>query len=88
MLSEQLWGTHYKLKAYPFDMRDQFRFISDLVTRGKQAIADAAGRAGGRRVCRRWWASPNPGPAHAPIRAPRLGLRSRLRRDRACRPSL
>ena len=33
-------GTHYKLKAYPFDMRDQFDFISDLTLRGKQAIAE------------------------------------------------
>ena len=44
VLAEQPWGTHYKLKAYPFDMRDQFRFISDLTTRGKLAIAGAGGR--------------------------------------------
>lgn len=44
MLSETPWGTHYKLKAYPFDMRDQFAFISDLTVRGKQALREAGGR--------------------------------------------
>lgn len=32
------WGTHYELKAYPFDMRDQFEFVSNLTVRGKIAI--------------------------------------------------
>lgn len=41
VLSETPWGTHYKLKAYPFDMRDQFGFISDLTVRGKLAIVKA-----------------------------------------------
>jgi small-conductance mechanosensitive channel len=41
MLSESPLGTHYKLKAYPFDMRDQFHFISDMTIRGKLAIADS-----------------------------------------------
>ena len=45
MLKETPWGTRYQLKAYPFDMRDQFSFISDLTVRGKQAIADAGARA-------------------------------------------
>ena len=44
MLSETPWGTHYKLKAYPFDMRDQFAFISDLTVRGKQALRAVGGR--------------------------------------------
>lgn len=39
MLAESPLGTHYKLKAYPFDMRDQFHFISDLTIRGKLAVA-------------------------------------------------
>ncbi len=39
VLAESPWGTHYKLKAYPFDMRDQFRLVSDLTARGKLAIA-------------------------------------------------
>ena len=41
MLADTPLGTHYKLKAYPFDMRDQFHFISDMTVRGKQAIASA-----------------------------------------------
>lgn len=40
-LSNQPWGTHYKVKAYPFDMRDQFEFISDITERGKIALAAA-----------------------------------------------
>lgn len=32
------WGTHYQLKAYLFDMRDQFDFVSDLTVHGKIAI--------------------------------------------------
>ncbi|NNJ26493.1 mechanosensitive ion channel family protein [Alienimonas chondri] len=53
MLSETPWGTHYKVKAYPFDMRDQFAFVSDLTVRGKRAVADA----GGTEI-----AAPAPGP--------------------------
>lgn len=44
VLSETPWGTHYKLKAYPYDLRDQFAFISDLTIRGKQALRAAGGR--------------------------------------------
>lgn len=44
VLSEEPWGTHYKIRAYPYDMRDQFAFISDLTVRGKLAIAEAGGR--------------------------------------------
>ncbi|GAA3967974.1 mechanosensitive ion channel [Allohahella marinimesophila] len=43
MLKQSPLGTHYRLKAYPFDMRDQFSFISDLTVRGKKAIVDAGG---------------------------------------------
>ena len=39
-LAQTEWGTHYKVKAYPFDMRDQFSFITDVTVRGKLAIAD------------------------------------------------
>lgn len=39
ILQEKAWGTHYKLKAYPFDLRDQFAFISDMTSRGKKQIA-------------------------------------------------
>ncbi len=44
ILEEAPWGSHYKLKAYPFDMRDQFEFVSDLVVRAKPAIREAGGR--------------------------------------------
>ncbi|MDY8109812.1 mechanosensitive ion channel [Fulvimarina sp. 2208YS6-2-32] len=44
MLSEKPFGTHYQLKAYPFDQRDQFDFVSDLTVRGKLAIAAAGGK--------------------------------------------
>ncbi len=43
MLAQTPLGTRYQLKAYPFDMRDQFHFISDLTIRGKLAIVDAGG---------------------------------------------
>jgi small conductance mechanosensitive channel len=39
IVQEQPWGTHYQLKAYPLDGRDQFQFISDLTVRGKAALA-------------------------------------------------
>ncbi len=35
---EKPWGTHYRLKAYPLDPRDQFHFITDLTVRGKEAL--------------------------------------------------
>ena len=44
VLSEEAFGTHYKLKAYPFDMRDQFRFISDMTARGKEALRAVGAR--------------------------------------------
>lgn len=39
VVAEKPWGTHYRLKAYPIDSRDQFQFTSDLTVRGKQALA-------------------------------------------------
>jgi small-conductance mechanosensitive channel len=39
VLAEKPWGTHYRLKAYPIDARDQFAFKSDLTVRGKAALA-------------------------------------------------
>ena len=38
MLCQEPIGTHYRIKAYPFDLRDQFAFISDLTIRGKDAL--------------------------------------------------
>ncbi len=33
--TEEPWGTHYRLKSYPIDGRDQFQFMTDLTLRGK-----------------------------------------------------
>ena len=38
-VGEGRWGTHYRLKAYPIHGRDQFRFVTDLTVRGKEALA-------------------------------------------------
>ncbi len=35
---EKPWGTHYKLKAYAKDSRDQFEFVTDLTLRAKEAL--------------------------------------------------
>lgn len=40
MLNETPMGTQYKIKAYPFEMRDQFQFITDLTMRAKVAIGE------------------------------------------------
>lgn len=45
VVAEKPWGTHYRLKAYPIDSRDQFQFTSDLTVRGKQALALLGARA-------------------------------------------
>lgn len=44
VLSETPWATHYKIRAYPFDLRDQFLFVSDMTARSKQALAAAGAR--------------------------------------------
>lgn len=36
--SEKPWGTHYRLKAYPIDLRQQFQFTTDLTLRGKATL--------------------------------------------------
>ena len=38
VVQEKPWGTHYRLKAYPIDARQQFRFVTDLTVRGKAAL--------------------------------------------------
>jgi len=38
--NEQLWGTRYRIRAYPVYPKDQFEFISDLTIRGKAVIMD------------------------------------------------
>ena len=40
IVNQETWGTRYQVKAYPFDLRDQFLFISDLTVRGKEAIRE------------------------------------------------
>ncbi len=39
IVAEKPWATHYRLKAYPIDARDQFQFTSDLTVRGKEALS-------------------------------------------------
>jgi len=34
------WGTHYRLKAYPIEPRDQFRFVTDLTLRGQALLLE------------------------------------------------
>jgi hypothetical protein len=41
VLKETEFATNYSIKAYPFDLRDQFKFVSDLTDRGKDAVRDA-----------------------------------------------
>ena len=38
IVMEKPWPTHYRLKAYAMDARDEFLFISDLTVRGKTAL--------------------------------------------------
>jgi small conductance mechanosensitive channel len=40
IVAESPWGTHYRLKAYPIDGRDEFRFVSDLTVRGKLVLKE------------------------------------------------
>lgn len=35
---EKPWGSHYKLKAYVHESREQFLFITDLTIRGKESL--------------------------------------------------
>lgn len=35
---EKPWGTHYKLKAYAKESRDQFAFITDMTLRAKEGL--------------------------------------------------
>lgn len=44
IVDETPYGTRYRLKVYPFDMRDQFLFVSDLTVRGREAILSAGAR--------------------------------------------
>ena len=44
IVNQEVSGTRYQVKAYPFDMRDQFLFVSDLTVRGKEAIRELGAR--------------------------------------------
>ena len=39
VMKEKPWGTHFKLKCYPIDARDEFIYQTDLIRRAKQAFA-------------------------------------------------
>jgi small conductance mechanosensitive channel len=39
IVQEKPWGTQYRVRAYPVDSRQQFRFITDLTIRGKAALS-------------------------------------------------
>lgn len=41
ILDEKPWGTHFKLKCYPIDVRDEFIYQTDLIKRAKRAFAKA-----------------------------------------------
>lgn len=38
VVREKPWGTHYKLKAYVKESREQFEFVTELTVRGKEAL--------------------------------------------------
>ncbi|MDO8938702.1 MAG: mechanosensitive ion channel [Methylicorpusculum sp.] len=38
VVQDQPWGTHYRIRAYPIEPYQQFRFISDLTTRAKAGL--------------------------------------------------
>ena len=40
LVRDKPWGTHYRLKAYPVEPRDQFRFVTDLTIRGRAALTE------------------------------------------------
>ncbi|MFN2360838.1 MAG: hypothetical protein ABR522_07150 [Marinobacter sp.] len=49
-IREETWGTKYTLRAYPVDPRMQFRFVTDLTVRGREALR----RAGVRPLLPGW----------------------------------
>ena len=49
MATETPWGTHYEIKAYTADSREQFALITDLTMSGKKrlrTIGFASARSG------------------------------------------
>lgn len=43
-VGEETWGTKYSIRAYPVDPRQQFRFVTDLTVRGREALSRAGAR--------------------------------------------
>ncbi|MCM0612794.1 mechanosensitive ion channel [Marinobacter sediminum] len=39
VVANEPWGMHYRLKAYPLEPREQFRFTADLIARGAEVLA-------------------------------------------------
>jgi small-conductance mechanosensitive channel len=39
IVEEKPWATHFRLKCYPMDARDEFLFKTDLLLRAKQVFA-------------------------------------------------
>ncbi|MEL7034558.1 MAG: mechanosensitive ion channel family protein [Cyanobacteria bacterium J06592_8] len=39
-MDEKPWGTHFQLKCYPIDARDEFIYKTDIIKRAKQALAE------------------------------------------------
>ncbi|QIZ70671.1 mechanosensitive ion channel family protein [Oxynema aestuarii] len=39
ILSEKPWGSHFQVKSYPMDARDEFIYQTDLIERAKQTFA-------------------------------------------------
>lgn len=39
IMEEKPWGTHFKLKCYPMDARDEFIYQTDLTRQAKEAFA-------------------------------------------------
>ena len=44
IIFEKPWGTHYRLKAYVKESREQFLFITDLTVRGKETLRSMGAR--------------------------------------------
>jgi small conductance mechanosensitive channel len=40
VVKEKPWGTHYQLRGYPVEGRDQMLFVTDMTIRGKAALAE------------------------------------------------
>ena len=38
VVMEKPWGTHYRVKAYVKESREQFLFVTDLTIRGKDVL--------------------------------------------------